>query len=154
MENRQHQPVIKTRVYTFSGYDGLMRARFESEENIAMFVRHAHSLFDTNPVVPGEVWLTPCATQANTWDVTFDSPTNAGKQLKNFASFSEDSSTHTTLYGHYLDMTEEMLKITQRPPDAGLNVMRSAYPLTYAPVSEKPPEVTPVVLSPGDSTAK
>lgn len=118
-QRRLHQPLFKTRVYTFKDYDGLMRARFETEENLATFKRHRHHIFDTNPVVPGEVWLTPCLTQANTWDVAAESPTNAGKQLRSFVTYCEQNTLQSACYGHYLEMTDDMRALTspQKGPE-------------------------------------
>ena len=116
-QRRLHQPLLKTRVYTFKGYDGLMRARFETEENLATFKCHPHHIFDNNPVVPGEVWLTRCLTQSDTWDVTSDSPTNAGRQLKNFVTYCEQDTLQSACYGHYLEMTDDMRPL--KPPKKG-----------------------------------
>ncbi|WP_414828839.1 hypothetical protein [Alteromonas sp. H39] len=133
-EKRRHQPLLKTRVYTFSGYDGLMRSRFETEENLAMFQRHVHRVFDNNPVVSGEVWLTLCPTQPSTWDVAPESPTNAGKQLKNFVVYCEQHNLQTACYGHYLEMTEDMqrlLRPTREPEQTALSGSHPA-PVTTA----------------------
>lgn len=93
-----------------------MRARFETEENLATFKRHPHHIFDNNPVVPGEVWLIPCLTQAGTWDVAAESPTNAGRQLKNFVTYCDHGTLQSACYGHYLEMTDDMrtLKISKK----------------------------------------